>query len=128
MRVISQSVGVVVIIALCMWLRYAIYSTWVLYHEMPVDVRKEFLHLLNNPNEDLYRFYSLFTIGMALTLLIRLSPRGLDYAGYFGGRRYTSHGLTGALYVAAVGEAIFLPGRCREKSLRGFLCASKIRR
>ena len=43
--VISQSVGVVVIIALCMWLRYAIYSTWVLYHEMPVDVRKEFLHL-----------------------------------------------------------------------------------
>ncbi|MDE1511868.1 ATP-binding protein [Serratia nevei] len=59
-RVISQSVGVVVIIALCMWLRYAIYSTWVLYHEMPVDIRKEFLHLLNNPNEDLYRFYSLF--------------------------------------------------------------------
>ena len=60
MRVISQSVGVVVIIALCMWLRYTIYSTRVLYHEMPVDVRKEFLHLLNNPNEDLYRFYSLF--------------------------------------------------------------------
>lgn len=52
-------------------------------------------------------FIAFFTIGMALTLLIRLSPRGLDYAGYFGGRRYTSHGLTGALYVAAVGEAIF---------------------
>lgn len=59
-RVISQSVGVIVIIALCMWLRYAIYSAWVLYHEMPADVRKEFLRLLDNPNEDLYRFYSLF--------------------------------------------------------------------
>lgn len=69
-------------------------------------------------------FIAFFTIGMALTLLIRLSPRGLDYAGYFGGRRYTSHGLTGALYVAAVGEAIFLPEMLpREKSLRGIsLC------
>ncbi|HGW6120717.1 TPA: sensor histidine kinase [Serratia marcescens] len=59
-RVISQSIGAVVIIAFCMWLRFAIYNYWILYHEMPEDVRKEFLHLLANPNEDLYRFYSLF--------------------------------------------------------------------
>ena len=59
-RIISQSIGVVLIIAVCMWLRFAIYSGWVLYHDMPRDVREEFLHLLSNPNEDLYRFYSLF--------------------------------------------------------------------
>lgn len=75
MRVISQSIGAVVIIAFCMWLRFAIYNYWILYHEMPEDVRKEFLHLLANPNEDLYRFYSLFTIGMALISRIHRSPR-----------------------------------------------------
>lgn len=64
-------------------------------------------------------FIAFFTIGMALILLIRRSRRGLDYAGYFGCCRHSSHGLTGALYVAAVGEAIFLPGHCREKVAEG---------
>ena len=126
-RVISQSVGVVVIIALCMWLRYAIYSTWVLYHEMPVDIRKEFLHLLNNPNEDLYRFYSLFhywygidfanpsiTSGIGLCWLFWWSSLYLSWS-YWGSicrGRWRSNFPTWSLP--------------REKSLRGFSVQAKL--
>lgn len=55
-RILALAIGSVAIIALCMWLRYAIQDFWVLNH-MPASVRAEFLSLKENPQINPDRFH-----------------------------------------------------------------------
>ena len=55
-RILALAIGTVIIIALCMWLRYAIQNYWAL-HDMPASVRAEFLALRDNPQVNPERFH-----------------------------------------------------------------------
>ncbi len=57
-RILALAIGSVIIIALCMWLRYAVQNFWVLHH-MPAPVRDEFLALKENPQLNPSRFHDL---------------------------------------------------------------------
>ncbi|MCW2483163.1 two-component sensor histidine kinase, partial [Candidatus Symbiopectobacterium sp. NZEC135] len=41
LHILTLAIGTVVIIALCMWLRFEIYNYWVM-HDMPTALREEF--------------------------------------------------------------------------------------
>ncbi|EJJ0662615.1 sensor histidine kinase [Cronobacter sakazakii] len=55
-RIISLAVGTVIVIAVCMWLRFAVQNYWNL-HRMPPALRDEFLRLVDNPQADPARFH-----------------------------------------------------------------------
>lgn len=57
-RVLSLAAGSVVLIALCMWLRFALLDAWV-QHRMPEAVRQEFLHLRENPDLNRIRYHEI---------------------------------------------------------------------
>ncbi|KEA50810.1 BaeS [Mangrovibacter sp. MFB070] len=57
-RVLALAVGSVVVIALCMWLRYAIENIWILHH-MPADLRNEFVQLRSHPEANPARFHEI---------------------------------------------------------------------
>lgn len=57
-RILALAIGSVIIIALCMWLRYAVQNFWVLHH-MPALVRDEFLALKENPQLNPSRFHDI---------------------------------------------------------------------
>lgn len=58
LRILSLAIGTVVVIAVCMWLRFAIWNIWVVQH-MPESVRTEFGILRNNPTLNLTRYHEL---------------------------------------------------------------------
>lgn len=57
-RILVLAIGSVIIIALCMWLRYAVQNYWVL-HNMPAPVRAEFIALRDNPQINPLRFHEI---------------------------------------------------------------------
>ncbi|QJT81246.1 cell wall metabolism sensor histidine kinase WalK [Kosakonia sp. MUSA4] len=57
-RILALAIGSVIIIALCMWLRYAVQNFWALRH-MPAPVRAEFLALKENPQLNPSRFHDI---------------------------------------------------------------------
>lgn len=57
-RILALAIGTVIIIALCMWLRYAVQNVWIL-HAMPASVRAEFLLLKENPEINPTRFHEI---------------------------------------------------------------------
>ncbi|SLM61967.1 MULTISPECIES: sensor histidine kinase [Dickeya] len=57
-RILSLAVGAVVLIALCMWLRFALLIVWV-NHKMPQAVRQELLQLHENPGQHRLRYYEI---------------------------------------------------------------------
>lgn len=57
-RILALAIGSVIIIALCMWLRYAVQNFWALHH-MPAPVRDEFLVLKENPQLNPSRFHDI---------------------------------------------------------------------
>lgn len=61
-RILALAIGTVVVIALCMWLRFAIENLWVLHH-MPLSIRQEFLRLHGNPELNLVRFHQIVDEG-----------------------------------------------------------------
>ena len=58
LRILSLAIGTVVVIAVCMWLRFAIWNIWVVEH-MPKSVRTEFGILRDNPTMNLARYHEL---------------------------------------------------------------------
>ena len=61
-RVLTLAIGSVVVIALCMWLRFVIQNLWVLQHMSPA-MREEFEVLRNNPELNLARFHEIVDLG-----------------------------------------------------------------
>ncbi|MDX5630511.1 MULTISPECIES: ATP-binding protein [unclassified Brenneria] len=57
-RILALAIGTVIVIALCMWLRFAIQNLWVLHH-MPAELRQEFEVLRQNPDLNLARFHQI---------------------------------------------------------------------
>lgn len=57
-RILALAVGSVVVIALCMWLRFAIESLWI-QHRMPPALREEFTLLRAHPASDPIRFHQI---------------------------------------------------------------------
>lgn len=57
-RILSLAIGSVVIIATCMWLRFALWSTWIA-HRMPDPVKKEFALLRENPAINPIRYHEI---------------------------------------------------------------------
>ncbi|QTF09721.1 two-component sensor histidine kinase [Brenneria izadpanahii] len=57
-RILALAIGTVIVIALCMWLRFAIQNIWVLHH-MPPMLREEFEMLRQHPETDLARFHQI---------------------------------------------------------------------
>lgn len=58
LRVLTLAIGSVVLIALCMWLRFVIQNLWILHH-MPVSMREEFALLREQPALNLARFHQI---------------------------------------------------------------------
>lgn len=58
LRIFSLAVGSILLIAMCMWLRYALLNWWVL-QKMPLTTRQEFLYLREHPNVNTTRFNQL---------------------------------------------------------------------
>lgn len=58
LRIISLAIGTVVVIAICMWLRFALWDLWVVEH-MPEAVRQEFHWLRQDPVQDLTRYHEI---------------------------------------------------------------------
>lgn len=58
MRILALAIGSVIVIALCMWLRFAIQNIWVLHH-MPPVLREEFEVLRQHPDINLARFHQI---------------------------------------------------------------------
>lgn len=58
MRVIALALGSVVLIAICMWLRFALKNLWVYLH-MPPALREEFAQLRQHPVLDLARYHQI---------------------------------------------------------------------
>ncbi|ACZ75752.1 MULTISPECIES: sensor histidine kinase [Dickeya] len=56
LRILSLAIGTVVLIATCMWLRFIVWSLWVV-HSMPEAVRNEFEILRANPELNRTRYY-----------------------------------------------------------------------
>ena len=57
-RILALAIGSVIVIATCMWLRYAVQNYWIM-GKMPVAVRQEFLTLSQNPQANPARFHSI---------------------------------------------------------------------
>ncbi|MDO6406924.1 sensor histidine kinase [Pantoea phytobeneficialis] len=57
-RILALAVGSVVVIALCMWLRFAVESLWI-QHQMPQALRDEFALLRAHPASDPVRFHQI---------------------------------------------------------------------
>jgi len=57
-RVLTLAIGSVVLIALCMWLRFVVQNLWILYH-MPQALRDEFALLRQQPALNLPRFHQI---------------------------------------------------------------------
>ncbi|MGP2462876.1 sensor histidine kinase [Pantoea ananatis] len=57
-RILTLAIGTVILIAFCMWLRFAVQYTWITQH-MPPDVFREFLALRQHPETDLARFHEI---------------------------------------------------------------------
>ncbi|SSL24292.1 ATP-binding protein [Klebsiella quasipneumoniae] len=57
-RILALAIGSVIVIATCMWLRYAVQNYWNL-GRMPVSVRQEFLALSQNPQANPARFHQI---------------------------------------------------------------------
>ena len=58
LRILSLAIGTVVVIAACMWLRFTIWTFWVVGH-MPKAVQQEFARLRQNPELDLNRYHQI---------------------------------------------------------------------
>ncbi|EMD2746910.1 TPA: sensor histidine kinase [Enterobacter ludwigii] len=61
-RILTLAIGSVIVIAFCMWLRFAIESLWVLHHMSPA-LRAEFYVLRDNPELNLARFHQIVDEG-----------------------------------------------------------------
>lgn len=61
-RILTLAIGSVVLIALCMWLRFVIENLWVLHHMSPA-MRAEFEVLRGNPELNLTRFHEIVDQG-----------------------------------------------------------------
>jgi len=61
MRILTLAIGTVILIASCMWLRYAVQNTWII-HSMPEALREEFLALRQHPETDLARFHEIIDV------------------------------------------------------------------
>ncbi|PKE28908.1 two-component sensor histidine kinase [Rahnella sp. AA] len=61
-RILTLAIGTVVVIAFCMWLRFAIENLWVLHH-MPAAMRQEFALLRDNPELNVTRFHQIVDAG-----------------------------------------------------------------
>ncbi|TCN86812.1 sensor histidine kinase [Shewanella fodinae] len=57
-RILSLAIGTIVLIAFCMWLRFALWNFWV-YQQMPETVRQEFSLLQQNPEANWDRYVRL---------------------------------------------------------------------
>lgn len=58
LRVLFLAIGSVILIAICMWLRFAMQAWWV-YHRMPAAVAEEFTRLRLHPASDPTRFHQI---------------------------------------------------------------------
>ena len=61
-RILALAIGSVIVIAFCMWLRFAIENLWVLHHMSPA-LREEFYVLRDNPDLNLARFHQIVDEG-----------------------------------------------------------------
>lgn len=57
-RILTLAIGTVVLIALCMWLRFTVQYLWITQH-MPPDVLREFLTLREHPELNPARFHAI---------------------------------------------------------------------
>ncbi|QII38304.1 two-component sensor histidine kinase [Rouxiella badensis] len=57
-RILALAIGSVVVIAVCMWLRFAVQSLWIQHH-MPPPLRDEFAVLRTHPETNLARFHEI---------------------------------------------------------------------
>jgi len=57
-RVLTLAIGSVVLIALCMWLRFVVQNLWILHH-MPQALREEFAQLRQQPSLNMARFHQI---------------------------------------------------------------------
>lgn len=73
-RILTLAIGSVVVIALCMWLRFVIENLWVLHHMSPA-LRAEFYVLRDNPDLNLARFHEIVDQGWGRVTPIPPSPR-----------------------------------------------------
>lgn len=58
LRILSLAIGTVVVIAACMWLRFAIWNIWVVEH-IPKTVQQEFALLRQKPELNLNRYHQI---------------------------------------------------------------------
>ena len=58
LRILTLAIGTVVIIALCMWLRFEIQNYWIMHH-MPAALREEFEALRQHPQTNPARFHEI---------------------------------------------------------------------
>lgn len=58
LRILSLAIGTVVVIAACMWLRFAIWNIWIVEH-MPKTVQQEFVLLRQKPELNLNRYHQI---------------------------------------------------------------------
>lgn len=64
-RVLALAISSVLLITLCMWLNYAIFNVWIIYH-MPPEVRTEFALLREQPELNPTRFHQIVDEGWGL--------------------------------------------------------------
>lgn len=57
-RILALGIGTVVLIALCMWLRFAVWTAWIV-HSMPGPVQQEFKELRINPQLNKERYHEI---------------------------------------------------------------------
>jgi two-component system, OmpR family, sensor histidine kinase AdeS len=60
-RILSLTIGTIILIAFCMWLRFALLNLWVFQH-MPEAVRQEFSRLQQNPELNWDRYVELIEL------------------------------------------------------------------
>lgn len=65
-RVLTLAIGSVIVIALCMWLRYFIQNIWII-HQMSPAVREEFTLLREQPELNLARFHQIVDEGWGVS-------------------------------------------------------------
>lgn len=58
LRILSLAIGTVIVIAACMWLRFTIWTFWVVEH-MPKTVQQEFALLRQKPELNLNRYHQI---------------------------------------------------------------------
>ena len=57
-RIITLTIGTAIVVAFCMWLRYAILNV-VVMHNMPVKDRIELQQLIKNPAQNIQQFHQM---------------------------------------------------------------------